>query len=322
MNQEVDTEAWTRDVPWLDRADADIEGYVAALQVLPKYDLLEKLKCWHSNGFVIFEGAVSHSVIEQYLSDINVLIQNYKEYDIPTEVRGVQLSSRDLDTFPADMTGVKLNHMHCFSKAAARLSLTPHVVDFLNHVFQGHTSVCQSLTFWRGSEQRIHIDYPYVRQQKRLSYLAASWVPLEDVQSDAGPLAYYPGGHRTDVSGFFDWGEGSIVMDENATRNPDQFADYLESRMEMAAIKPKVFCPRLGDVLIWHGNLPHEGTRVNNPYATRKSYVTHYTSEEALPDWMRNFDANGSPQGVFENGGFSYRYPWFNGVSTLPSWEA
>jgi ectoine hydroxylase-related dioxygenase (phytanoyl-CoA dioxygenase family) len=219
------------------------------------------------------------------------------------------------------MTGVKLNYMQCFSRAAALLSLTPTVMDFLRHVFRGPASVCQSLTFWRGSEQAIHIDYPYVNQQTKLSYLAASWIPLEDVHLDAGPLAYYPGGHRIERSGFFDWGDGSIIMHEAATRTPSEFAEFLHKQMSRAGIERKIFTPKLGDVLIWHGNLPHEGTEVKNPALTRKSYVTHYTAEHTLPGWMRNFDRRRKRKGVFENGGYSYEYPWFNDVTKLPSWE-
>lgn len=317
----VPPEAWSRDVPWLDHEKADIDAYVAALPAQPDYDLAAKLRFWRENGLVVFQNAVSQALLDQYLADISALMRDFKDYEVPVEIRGQQMSSRDLDSFPADMTGIKLNQMQCFSRAAARLSLTPRVVDFLGHVFRGPASVCQSLTFWRGSEQPIHIDYPYVRQQTKLSYLAASWIPLEDIHPDSGPLGYYPGGHRTDRSGFFDWGGGSIVHDEHSARSPMDFAHYLWDQMAKAGIKRQDFCPRRGDVLIWHGNLPHEGTKVNDAALTRKSYVTHYTAEATLPDWMRNSDAKGNPLGVFENGGFSWAYRWFDGRKTLPSWS-
>lgn len=318
MKDVVTPEVWLRDRPWLDNDHVDIDGYVARLTKLPNYDLAAKLKHWHEKGFVVFEQAISRDLIQEFMHDIGHLIANYQEYEVPIEIRGQQISNRDTDAFPVDMTGVKLNQMHCFSKAAARLSLSSNIADFLSHVFQNPASVCQSLTFWRGSEQPIHIDYPYVRQQTKLAYLAASWIPLEDVSPDAGPLAYYPGGHRVWNSGFFDWGNGSIVYDEHSSQTPTDFARYLYGKMNEAGIKPTVFCPRMGDVLIWHGNLPHEGTQVNQPTLTRKSYVTHYTAEATLPDWMRHHDANGAPVGEFENGAYSWRYRWFEGTKMLP----
>mgnify|MGYP005752780341 CR=1 FL=1 len=313
-------EAWSQQRPWLDHPEADIDAYVASLGKLPDYDLKAKLHAWKRDGIVIFEGAVSHKAIDAYLADIDLLIRNFRDYEIPVEVKGKQLSSREMDAFPDDLTGVKLNQMHWFSKTAARLSLTPQVTDFLKHVFRAPPTVCQSLTFWRGSEQPIHIDYPYVREQNPLSFLAASWVPLEDVHPDAGPLGYYPGAHNIERSGFFDWGEGSIIHDEHSQRTPMEFAQHLWAKMAAEGISRQEFCPKKGDVLIWHGNMPHEGTRVKDPSRTRKSYVSHYTAEWAAPDWMRNHDIFGRPVGLFENGGNSFQPPWVDTLPVLPSW--
>ena len=322
MSAAPNSDAWTKNIPWIDKPDADVSGYVASLAQLPQYDLHEKLCQWRDNGFVIFEDVVSSTIIDQYLQDVDHFVQFYEQYDIPIEIQAKQMSSRDVDSFPGDLTRVKLNQMQCFSRAASRLSLTSGIQDFLRHVFQGPASVCQSLTFWRGSEQPVHIDYPYVCQQTKLGYLAASWIPLEDVHADAGPLAYYPGGHKIEMSGFFDWGDGSIIYNDKSTHTPGEFATYLYQRMEAAGIERKEFFPKRGDVLIWHGNLPHEGTAVRDSRRTRKSYVTHYTAEATLPDWMRNFDESGNPVGIFENGGLSYRYKWFDGKRCLPSWES
>ncbi|MFK7883711.1 MAG: phytanoyl-CoA dioxygenase family protein [Phycisphaerales bacterium] len=77
--------------------------------------------------------------------------------------------------------------------AAAHLSLSKAVTGFLTHIFQSPPCVLQSLLFHKGSQQPIHLDYPYVRTQTDLSRMAASWIPLEDVHEDSGPLAYYCG---------------------------------------------------------------------------------------------------------------------------------
>jgi hypothetical protein len=98
------------------------------------------------------------------------------------------------------------------------------------------------------------------------------------------------------------------------------FAYYLWDRMEKAGIEREDFHPKRGDALIWHGNLPHEGTKVKNSALTRKSYVTHYTAEATLPDWMRNRNWRGQSLGVFENGAYCYRYKWYDGKPSLPSW--
>lgn len=313
--------SWTEELPWIDRDDADIDRYVAALKIRPRYDLAAQLRDWRDKGVVIFEGVVSQIEIDRALADIEHFRRHYSEYRIPIEIRGRQLESDEMQTCPLDETGVKINQLHCFSRAAARLSLTCEVTDFLGHVFAAPAAAVQTLTFWRGSEQPIHIDYPYVRQQKRLSFLAASWIPLEDVHPDAGPLAYYPGGHKLAHSGFFDWGDGEIVYDPaRASRTPMDFAHYLQARMRAQGLKKVAFCPKRGDVLIWHGNLPHEGAKVSDPTLTRKSLVTHYSSHEDLPQWMYAPHAHRKGLGVFENGAYAYEFPWLIGRRKLPSW--
>jgi len=315
----ANAEPWLGDRPWIDKNDADIAGYVSRLVSKPPYDLEAKLRQWHDQGFVVFEGAAQPHLIESLLEDIATFKRRYADYTIPIEVRGRQILSTDEPAFPDDRTGVKINHLHCYSRAAALISLAPEVCDFLRHLFRAPPAVLQSLTFWRGSEQRTHVDYPYVNYQKRLAFLAAAWVALEDINPDAGPLGYYPGGHQVSATGFFDWGNNSIVNSAKSTRTPLEFADYLSARMKRAGIARKEFCPRRGDIFIWHGNLPHEGTEVRNPNLTRKSYVTHYTSLPDFPEWLRG---DGVEDKLLANGGYSYVGPTHANRARLPSWDA
>jgi ectoine hydroxylase-related dioxygenase (phytanoyl-CoA dioxygenase family) len=74
----------------------------------------------------------------------------------------------------------------------------------LCHVFGDPPVALQSLTFFKGSQQSVHIDYPYVRIQKEIAKLAASWIPLEDVYRDSGPLAYCPVSYKIAISAFYD----------------------------------------------------------------------------------------------------------------------
>src|SRR6478672_3360020 len=90
MTIAVDADAWTQNIPWIDHPEADVSGYVASLQRLPDYNIHEKLCQWRDNGFVVFENAVSQDLIQQYLSDVDHLIQRYDQYEIPIEIRGSQ----------------------------------------------------------------------------------------------------------------------------------------------------------------------------------------------------------------------------------------
>lgn len=315
----VTQEDWTRDVPWIDRPDADIDAYVAALATPPDFDLAACLRQWRRDGYVAFESVVDIGLIDALENDIEYLRRHYMDFDLLVETSGVQKHLRDLTDEELNSPGLKFNSIHTISRAAAHLSLTPRVSTFLSHVFQDAPCAMQSLTFYKGSQQPIHVDYPYVRCQSPLAHLAASWIPLEDIHPDSGPLAYYPGSHDTEVSGFFDWGDGSILLEADSRHAPIELSDYLLERMRLGGLQPKVFCPKKGDAFIWHGNLSHEGTAIRDHARTRKSYVTHYSSLAAYPKAHLKPGAPETGWIARENGGYVFEYSWLHGQNQLPS---
>lgn len=294
--------------PWIDLDSPDVRGYLAGVSDEVGYDLERKLTEWHGRGVVSFEKVVDVAMVDALLNDVEYLRKHHRDFELIAENRGVQKPIVEFTEQELDSSGIKFDSIHTISRAAGRLSLTKAVMVFLQHVFQSPPCVLQSLTFYRGSQQPAHIDYPYVRCQTRLAQLAASWIPLEDIHPDSGPLAYYPGSHRSDVSGFFDWGGGSIVMEPDSKRTPMEFAKYLWGRVCDTGTPAEIFLPKRGDALIWHGNLIHEGTAIKDVKLTRKSYVTHYTSLDAYPAAHRREDESG----ISENGGYAYDYPWLD----------
>jgi ectoine hydroxylase-related dioxygenase (phytanoyl-CoA dioxygenase family) len=314
-----DNNSWLDHRLWLDLDDPDIAGYVARVGDEEGFDLRKALELWHSDGVVIFEQVVDKRLIDAFTSDVEYLRRHHRDFDLFVEQSGKQGHIRDLLDADLESPGLKFNSIHTISYAAACLSLTREVAVFLKHVFGGPPCALQSLTFYKGSQQPIHIDYPYVRCQDPLTHLAASWIPLEDIQLDSGPLAYYPGSHRDSVSGFFDWGGGSILLEPDSTREAMDLSRYLHERMKLANIQQKIFCPRKGDALVWHGNLSHEGTVIRNEAITRKSYVTHYSSLAAYP--RAHLKPSAPEQGFIRqaNGGYVFEYSWQDQVKQLPS---
>lgn len=315
----IDKDAWLTTRPWLDLDDADVAAYVARVGDESGFDLERKLRDWQRDGVVLFENVVDRALIEALEADVAYLRRHHRDFELLVEVRGEQKHIQDLTDAELESSGLKFNSIHTISPAAAHLSLTREVVVFLRHVFGDAPCALQSLTFYKGSQQPIHIDYPYVRTQSRLAHLAASWIPLEDIHPASGPLAYYPGSHRTDVSGFFDWGDGSVLLEPDSIRTPIELSEYLAARMQQAAVAPRIYCPRKGDALIWHGNLSHEGTAIADERLTRKSYVTHYTSLGAYPEAYLKPGAPETGWIARENGGYVFEYSWLHDLKQLPS---
>lgn len=261
----------------------DVPHYIKHSPKIEDYDLALKFAEWRETGVVVFENAVPEVDIAAFLADVEYLALHRRKFDLEVEYKGARYGVRDVPVPPLSALGFKFNCMDLISLAARRLSQNRIVHDFLSHVFLDRPTVLQSLTFWRGSQQPAHLDYPYVSVQSRIPHLAASWIALEDVHEDAGPLAYYPGSHKAGLIPPFDWGEGSVILTPQSTRNVIEFSDYLAAQIEELSLQPQVFLPKRGDVLIWHGNLLHEGTAVRDPRRTRRSFVTHYTSRKSYP---------------------------------------
>ena len=324
MNIKISAQDWFQRRPWIDEPGASIDEYVRTVSTRPTaYDLKEKLEHWREHGIVVFERAVQPSLIESLLSDVECLVDHPTDYELSVDLGGgssyvpiKQLSRSDL----LQRDRLKVNNLHQISKAAVRCALNKYATSFLSHVFGDIPCVEQSLFFIKGSQQPIHLDYPYVKHQQHIANLAASWVALEDVHEDSGPLEYYCGSHMPEKMPFFDWGGGSITYEADSVENPNTFVAYLQSETQRLEIQPRVFLPKKGDMLIWHGYLAHGGTPIKDQRRTRKSLVTHYTSKCSYNPTHRFPDAD--EKGLFyeENGGIFYHLPWTVDWKLLPSW--
>jgi ectoine hydroxylase-related dioxygenase (phytanoyl-CoA dioxygenase family) len=317
--------AWLAERPWIDDPNEPIEPRIAHLPPEAAAEMCALLHTWRDNGVIILKGVAPPELIDALLRDIETLKADPRRFHVEINHRSRRFFSDDLSE-PLSLADFndqffRLCQIHWLSRAAARLALIPEIVRFISIVFQAPAVLMQSLTFLKSSQQPTHIDYPYVRAQRKLAFMLASWIPLEDVHPDAGPLVYYPGGHRPEVSGFFEWAPGEILMDEGATKTPNDFAGYLDHRMKALGIAPATYLPRKGDVLLWHGNLPHSGSAVRNTALTRRSLVTHYTSEDGVPPrWDLSYD---DPARVIVDNGLGKSWePAGAPVSKLPSWYA
>ena len=109
--------------------------------------------------------------------------------------------------------------------------------------------------------------------------MAGVWVALEDIDSDNGPLIYYPGSHSL-----------PIFTNEQLGLNPDydggkpsshynSFGTAWEQIVDALNLKPLEFHAKKGQALIWAANLLHGGAAQKDKNRTRYSQVTHYFFE-------------------------------------------
>ncbi len=302
---------WMNLAPWVDRPDIDLDSFANELGI--SAEIISLLQSWRRDGFVIIEKGVDESDIDKFSSELDQFFLNFSDYLISMEVRGRQTWSHAEHSSIVSEVGVKFNNLHVASGFAGSLCLSPKIIRFLSSIFLCPPVPMQSLTFIKGSQQRTHIDFPYVNRQRRLPQMVAAWIALEDVHEESGPLAYFKGGHLPTLTGFFDWGNGNLTSVAGSNkRNSNDFADYLESKMKEAKLAPVMFLPKKGDVLIWHANLPHLGLPIRNVDLTRRSFVTHYTGLFDYPErWVSASDCDSA--GYSKNGGLIFEYPYDQG---------
>lgn len=311
MNRSVKRQDFLDRLPWIDRDDADIEQYCRT-HAEDSFDLRDALTSWKNDGVVIFPGAIPATALDAFDHELNRLIES--PHDFHQEVKIGATSKHTPNCSSEELRAcdnLRFNNIHYISPAARKLGLCPAVVRFLHHVFQETPCTMQTLTFNRGSQQPAHADFAFVYNQKNIAFLAASWIPLEDVHPDSGPLAYYPGTHNVVKFGFYDFGDGEIIMTDGTNlMSATEFGVWLNEEISRGRYPRRVFLPKRGDVLIWHAALVHEGSRINDKSRTRKSLVTHYSAVSQMPDTHIVRDRRSEPELFNVNGGAVFKHPW------------
>jgi ectoine hydroxylase-related dioxygenase (phytanoyl-CoA dioxygenase family) len=174
---------------------------------------------------------------------------------------------------PERERGYRLPDLHGHSARALSLYLHPEISRIVDLVFDQPSIAFQSLYFEYGSEQALHRDAMFVRAEPA-SHLLATWIALEDITADAGPLSYIP---RTHDLPWIEFTPGNIVRPKNP--DPEAQNRWLASRNELERTQEgrRLTCPR-GTVFVWHAGLMHGGSPVETPGRTRKSLVIHYST--------------------------------------------
>lgn len=306
------TEFDAQTLPWVDQEGSDIEAFIKNYQPPfgVSYDVSEKLHFWRKNGYVILEQVISEQYLDTFWNDVEELTANPHQYKLTVRIDLPEFKpnqEREIKDFPKEALKnkyVKINDFHSLSVAGKKLMTHPAIVTFLDAIFQQQVVVMQSLTFMYGSQQPTHQDYPWVTA-KIPSHLAAAWIPLEDIKIDSGPLYYYVGSHKLPK---FNFGNG-ILSNERSTKHPLEFAAYLDKNCPEMGYSKETLLIKRGDVLIWHSALAHGGGLITNPDQTRKSYVCHYSTQQALP--FHRAKPHETPVKQEYNGVLIYQNPYF-----------
>jgi len=265
---------------WPDLSDA--EARIAGKQALGLLTAEDAalFRHWREKGFVVLEGAVAPELADRVREEMEqswVLGNPAVQLEVS---EGVTRSFQPLQPRFRDQPHKVLDY-HGVSSATRDAQFAPAVVRFLGQLFERPPLAFQSLLFRWGTEQAMHQDTAYVVLRSPME-LVGCWLALEDIQEGTGELQYYVGSHRIPEYRWFERGRSRPYEYEDDR----DFLRHVREESERMGCPLARFRPRKGDVLLWHADLVHGGSRREIPGVTRQSLVTHFCPLDVDPEWL------------------------------------
>ena len=243
------------EVPWLDR-----KGAMESLKAHPDYAQLDEalqaqLQQFVEDGYMILKGFYSEEEVDRLNGEVDRLL---KEKRANFNYTGRKV----MDAFRLS----PLIDQQYFRNS--------RMLQLLQFVMGQAIVPFQTINFIRGSEQRAHSDSIHMTTAPE-GYMIATWTALEDMHQGNGPIVYYPGSHRLPYLTCEDYPSGNSKWRIGSHSNK-RYEDRVEALIKEHQLKPAYFLGKKGDVLIWHANLLHGGSKINREGASRRSMVAHY----------------------------------------------
>ncbi|MFO7822419.1 MAG: phytanoyl-CoA dioxygenase family protein [Cyclobacterium sp.] len=249
----------SQNLPLFDKVNsADELPNKLSFKALPE-GIKKELLSWSNEGFALLKDFFSENEVEFINEKINELAKSNK----------LQIREERKMMFAVD-----------HSKDLRSMASPDRLEKILELLMGCPISLFQSVNFFKGSEDPAHSDfihmttYPY-------GYLIAAWIALEDIDLENGPLFYYPRSHKLNyiMNGDFDHGGNKWLLGKSYKK---KYSDKIDTVLSENKFEKKYFTAKKGDVLIWHANLLHGGSKVIDPERTRKSMVMHYFGKDVI----------------------------------------
>jgi phytanoyl-CoA hydroxylase len=84
----------------------------------------------------------------------------------------------------------KLNHLYLYDALVLDLLMADKLQNALAQLLDATPLMFNGLNMEHGTEQRMHIDTFYM-PPRTFGKMVATWLALEDIHPDSGPLSYY-----------------------------------------------------------------------------------------------------------------------------------
>ena len=217
---------------------------------------------YRDNGFIIKEGLIPESYVDDYLELRHKLNLGDKEFPSVTE--------------------------YCNHPEMLKIACYRPLTKLLRELHASEMGLIFTLTSFKTTQRGWHQD-AYLDSENALPRVAV-WIALGDIEYDSGPFEYVPKSHRWDalsnqkINGFlkeeYHWPENHRNSKKGVLpwgRLAEAFIDpIVHKKIESEGHEVKKFIAKKGDVLVWYGRLVHRGAPPKNRNIPRPTIIGHY----------------------------------------------
>jgi phytanoyl-CoA hydroxylase len=179
--------------------------------------------------------------------------------------------------------------------------------------YLGDWAAYTSLYFERGSEQSLHRDTPYFWTTPPYKFLGF-WIALEDINELNGPLIAIEKSHKIpelDLEGL----RVEVLGKASCPPSHDELFNAYNKKIEelslVQGLRERPYKIKKGDVIIWHPQTIHGGSKHLDVNESRKSLVFHLKTKD-VPVKHMDYFFHQSERRMPEKG--SWKYFRENGV--------
>jgi len=161
------------------------------------------------------------------------------------------------------------------------IGLYKELTAMYEHLMGNPMGMHLNLTGWVSTERKWHQDR-YLNPSPVGNHYVAVWMALDDIHPDSGPFEFVRGSHRWPSM------EQDLLLrhypaemrlrDSWPTETQYDVHRICEEEMARRGSQVEQLLAKKGDVLIWHANLMHRGSKPNVPGTPRKALICHYSS--------------------------------------------
>lgn len=217
---------------------------------------------YKKNGYLIFN-INDNSLIDKVNKDVKKILKKGK-LKTNNKIYSYNSSPRIVESYKKSLN-------------CKKLALHKKVIEKIFYLYGCKPKAFSTINFLRSTQQPLHSDYAHFGTLPEL-LLVGTWIALQDIDKDSGPLQVVPGSHKFNIYRYANHNNGNLPKSINEVKKfYNKYENWVKERIKRKKLKPVTPVMKKGDCIIWSANMLHGSPKCKNPKLSRRSQVTHWT---------------------------------------------